>query len=501
MAPPLLRLNNHTLARVNGGVQLPSYDRKSLSSGMVHLGLGNFARAHLASYVEDVLEAGDSRSGVIGVSLQRPDQRDRLAPQDGLYTALQRDGTEVRPRIIGCLKQVLVAPEDPAAVVRVLADQTCRIVSLTVTEKGYCFDAGSGQLDFNHPVIRADLQTPHRPRSVFGFLAAALRARLDAGNPPFTILCCDNLADNGRLLSSLLEAFVRHQDAELADWIVKNVAFPSTMVDRIVPETSEADFGAVSRVTGLVDLAPVSHEPFRQWVIEDRLAGDIRGTFERAGAQIAADVSAFERLKLRILNGAHSALAYLGCVVGHSTIREAVADPIFRRFIGDLWEREIIPAVRPPPGINPSQYVEAVLRRFDNPAIEHKTSQVAADGSQKLPVRLLAVTRERLQCGGEIPRLAHVVAAWIRYLEGLDERGRRIEVRDPLNETLQIALTMAGNTADAKVAAVLDVNQIFGAELANIARFRNSVLYAYKSIVSRGILDATAAIAAAPSNY
>jgi fructuronate reductase len=499
MNPPLRRLDARSLALARSGVRLPSYDRTSLAAGIVHLGLGNFARAHLASYVEDALEAGDGRWGIIGVSLQRPDQRDRLAPQDGLYAALEKDGSEIRPRVMGCLMQVLVAPEDPPAVVSTMANEACRIVSLTVTEKGYCF-TGSGQLDFDHPVIKADLSDPGRPRSVFGFLAAALRARRKASVAPFTVLCCDNLAENGRLLAGLLDSFVRRQDAGLADWIANSVAFPSTMVDRIVPETTEADLAAASGAIGLVDIAPVSHEPFQQWVIEDRFSEDIRASFEKSGAQVVADVSAYERMKLRMLNGAHSSLAYLGCLAGHATIREAAADPILRRFVSDLWHSEVIPDVRPPAGVDPSRYADSILRRFDNPAILHKTSQVGSDGSLKLPVRLLGTVRERLQRGEPIPRLAHVVAAWIRYLEGRDDRGENIEVRDPLRDTLQMALARAGETAAAKVAALLSVNRVFDAGLSDVAHFRHSVLEAYTSIVGRGALAATAALAAASSN-
>ena len=497
---PLLRLDDRTLATARAGVRLPSYDRKDLTARIVHLGLGNFARAYLAEYVEDALEAGERGWGMIGVSLQRPDQRDRLAPQDGLFTALQRDGAVIRPRIIGCLTQVMVAPEDPSAVVSAMASETCRIVSLTVTEKGYCFDAGSGQLNFDHPAIRADLRDPASPRSVFGFLAAALRARRAAGIAPFTVLCCDNLADNGRLLARLLDAFARRQDGKLADWIADHVAFPSTMVDRIVPMTTEADLAAASSATGLVDLAAVSHEPFRQWVIEDRFAGNDRPAWEKVGAQLVGDVSAFERLKLRILNSAHSALAYLGCLAGNKTIGEAAADPIFRQFILDLWHHEIIPAVGAPAGVDPSEYADTVLRRFDNPAILHKTTQVGSDGSQKLPVRLLGTIRERLARREPVARLAHVVAAWIRYLEGVDDRGETIEVNDPLKGQLQSALGSAANTAEARVGAILKFEQIFDVGLSNSSLFCNAVLQAYVAIVSRGVQGATAALAAAPSN-
>ena len=490
----LPRLDDRTLGQAKRGVRFPSYDRKGLSTGIVHLGLGNFARAHLADYVEDALESGESGWGIVGVSLQHPHQRDRLAPQDGLYAALERDGSQVRPRIIGCIKQVLVAPENPSDVIRAMASKACRIVSLTITEKGYCFDAPSGRLDVDHPLIQADLRDPARPRSVFGLLAAALGARRADNIPPFTVLCCDNLPDNGRLVASLLDAFVRQRDEGLADWIAGQGAFPSTMVDRIVPATTDADLATAADVTGLTDLAPVSHEPFRQWVIEDRFVGGARPSLQKTGAQFVDDVAAFERLKLRMLNSAHSALAYLGCLSGYRTIREAAADPLFRTFVFDLWREEIIPVVRPPAGVDPFQYADTVMRRFDNAAILHRTTQVASDGSQKLPVRLLPTIRERIERGQPIGRLAHVVAAWIRYLEGGDDCGGAIEINDPLKERLQAALALAGNTAGGKVAAILGFDQIFGAGLSDNNAFRSAVLMAYVFIAGRGIHAATSAL-------
>jgi fructuronate reductase len=493
MSQPLPRLTDRTLLQVKRSVRLPSYDRERLATGIVHLGLGNFARAHLADYVEDALEAGEAGWGIVGVSLQHPRQRDRLAPQDGLYTALQRDGSEVRPRIIGCVKQVLVAPENPHAVVRAMADKACRFVSLTVTEKGYCFDASSARLNFDHSVIQADLRDRNHPRSVFGVLAAALGARRAENLPPFTVLCCDNLPDNGRLVARLLDEFVRHQDGSLADWIAGHGAFPSTMVDRIVPATADADLAAAAEATGLTDLAPVSHEPFRQWVIEDRFVGGARPSLEKAGAQFVEDVSAFERLKLRMLNSAHSALAYLGCLSGYRTIRESAADPVFRKFIFDLWREEIIPVVRAPEGVDPSRYADTVMRRFDNAAILHKTTQVGSDGSQKLPVRVLPTIRERIERGAPIARLAHVIAAWIRYLEGGDDCGGAIEINDPLKERLQAALASAGNTAEGKVTAITALDQVFG-ELSDSNLFRGAVLMAYVFIAGRGIHAATSAL-------
>jgi fructuronate reductase len=328
---------------------------------------------------------------------------------------------------------------------------------------------------------------------VFGFLAAALRVRRDRHIPPFTAVCYDNLPDNGRLVAGLLDEFVRRQDEGLADWIARHGAFPSTMVDRIVPATTEADLAAALEATGLIDLAPVSHEPFRQLVIEDRFIGGIRPALEKVGAQFVDDVAAFERVKLRMLNCAHSALAYLGCLAGYRTIREAAADTVFRKFIFDLWREEIIPVVRAPDGVDPHRYADAVMRRFDNAAILHKTTQVGSDGSQKLPVRLLPTIRERMERGQPFARLAHVIAAWIRYLEGGDDCGGAIEINDPLKERLQAALASAGNTAEGKVTAITALDQVFG-ELSDSNLFRGAVLMAYVFIAGRGVHAATSAL-------
>jgi fructuronate reductase len=489
----LPRLSTSTLHSTAKNVRLLGYDRAGLRSGIVHLGLGAFARAHLAEYTDDALahQAGDW--GITGVSLQRPDQRDRLAPQDGLYTALQRDGAGAQARIIGCVQRVLVAPETPLAVVTAMADPTCRIVTLTVTEKGYCHDPASGRLDFAHPDILADLAHPAAPRSAIGLIVAALDRRRAARLSPFTVLCCDNLPQNGRLLARLVDEFARRRNAPLADWIAAKGAFPSTMVDRIVPATTDADIAAASQAVGLLDLAAVVHEPFRQWVIEERFVSTARPAWQEVGAQFVPDVAPYEHMKLRVLNAAHSALAYLGYLAGRQTIVEAVSDSILRRFVLDLWREEIIPVLTAPAGINLNAYSDRLMRRFENPAILHRTWQIATDGSQKLPQRLLDTIRERLARQLPVTRLAHVIAAWIRYVGGIDEVGKPIDVRDPLASALRKTLDDAGQAPDERVARVVALKEIFGADLADDASFRAAVTEAYAAILEHGVRDATLA--------
>ncbi len=476
-----LRLSDSTIGTAQPGTILPGYDRAALPTGIVHLGLGAFVRAHMATYTDDLLAIEPGPWGIAGVSLKRPDQRDRLAPQD----ALQRDGTTTTARILGCVRAAIVAPEDPAGLITRLADSACRIVSLTVTEKGYCHDPASGRLDANHPDILHDLAHPAAPRSAVGLIVAALTQRHDAGQPPFTVLCCDNLPHNGSLVAGLVPDFAALRSDRLAAWIEATTAFPATMVDRIVPAATDSDLADAARLTGLSDAAPVSHEPFRQWIIEDRFVDGVRPRWEKVGAELVTDVRPYEHMKLWLLNGTHSALAYLGYLAGHETIADTVADPMLRRYVTALWQ-EIIPVVPPPPGVDLTNYTRQLLARFANPAIRHRTWQIAMDGSQKLPQRLLSTVRERLARNLPIPHLALAVAAWIRYIGGVDESGRPIDVRDPLAGVLATALAQAGSDPARRVQAVLQQQSVFGTDLPRSAQFVSAVTGSYTALLARG---------------
>ena len=452
-------------------------------TGIVHLGLGAFARAHLALYTED---AATADWGILGVSLQRPDQRDLLAPQDCLYTAVERGPEGATTRIVTCLTGVIVAPEDPEAVLAAMSAETTRIVTLTITEKGYCHDPATGRLNLAHPTIAHDLAHPEAPRGAIGFLVEALRRRRAAGRRPFTVLCCDNLPSNGRLVFRMVEAFAAERDPTLASWIAAEGRFPCAMVDRIVPATTPADVAEVTALTGFADAAPVIHEPFRQWVIEDRFVDGARPRWETAGAQFVAEVEPFEHMKLRLLNGAHSALAYLGYLGGYETIAETMADPGYAGFVERLWRDEIVPVVPSPPDTDLLAYVAALKARFSNPAIRHRTWQIAMDGSQKLPQRLLGTIRERLERNLPLPCLALVIAGWIRYVGGVDEKGATIDVRDPLAETLRTL---------PEVRAVLGLEQIFGSDLPADERFVAAVTAASGALVTHGARAAVTALA------
>ena len=428
------------------------------------------------------MDASGGDWGILGVSLQRPDVRDALAPQGGLYTALELGPQGETARLVTSVAGVLFAPEDPAAVLAAMADPGVRIVSLTVTEKGYCHEPATGRLNPAHPDIAHDL-THLLPRSAPGFLVRALALRRKAGVRPFTVLSCDNLPGNGRLLRGLTLDLARRTDPALAGWIAAEGRFPSTMVDRIVPATTAQVVARVRALTGHTDAAPVQHEPFRQWVIEDDFVDSARPDLAAAGAEMVADVTAHELMKLRMLNGTHSALAYLGYLAGHQTIADTVADPVFAALVRRLWRDEIIPAVEPPPGVDLHAYADRLFHRYANPGIRHRTWQIAMDGSQKLPPRILGTLADTLAQGRDCPGLLLAVAAWMRYVGGVDEGGAPIDVRDPLLARIRAAQKGAQTPAET-VAALLSLREVFPEPLARALGPR--ITAAYVALLEQG---------------
>ncbi|MFD1482447.1 mannitol dehydrogenase family protein [Paracoccus nototheniae] len=459
-------------------------------AGIVHLGLGAFFRAHGAVYVAEAMEASGGDWGIIGVSLQSPGTRDRLKPQGWAYTAVEMGPAGESPRVMTILRDVLVAPEDPQAVLDAMALPDIRIVSLTVTEKGYCLEPSTGRLNAAHPDIVHDLANP-LPKSAPGFLVRALQARRDAGVAPFTVLCCDNLPENGRVLRGVVLDLARLIDPALADWIAAEGAFPCTMVDRIVPATTPADLDRLAAATGLRDAAPVLHEPFRQWVVEDDFVGGARPDLGAVGVQLVGDVTPFEHMKLRMLNGTHSALAYLGNLAGHETIADVAADPVFAAYAERLWQSEIIPALTPPPGVDLGDYAGALAARYANPAIRHRTWQIAMDGSQKLPQRILATIAESRAAGRDVPGLTLAVAGWMRFASGRDEDGAAIEVKDPLAPQLA---ALWQQDAGATVAGFLALTQVFPEALRRDAGFAGDLTAALSGLVARGARAMAAAV-------
>ncbi|WP_131113669.1 mannitol dehydrogenase family protein [Lichenihabitans psoromatis] len=478
------RLGADALAHLPTGVARPTYDRTSVESGIVHLGIGAFHRAHQAIYTDAVLAAGDRRWGILGASLRSPETRDALTSQDGLYTMAVRDAAGESLQVVGSITRLLVAPEDPAALLAAMAAPATRIVSLTVTEKGYCHRPATGELDEDHPDVRHDLAHPDRPRSAPGFIVEALRMRRAAGLPAFTALCCDNLPHNGATLQRVLSRFAALRDPDLGRYVDGELRCPSTMVDRIVPATTDADRASIAAALGCIDVWPVVTEPFSQWVIEDRFSQG-RPEWDRAGATFVSDVAPYELAKLRLLNGSHSTLAYLGYLAGHETVADTMAAPGFAALVRGLMLREAAPTLPAVPGLDPESYAASLIERFRNPALRHRTWQIAMDGSQKLPQRLLGTVRDRLAARQPIARLALGVAGWMRYVIGTDEQQRPIDVRDPLADDLR-RRTAGLTSAEAIVAVLLAVEPVFGPDLPQSLVFRSAVEAALSSLLHDG---------------
>ena len=419
-------------------------------------------RSHLAAVNEAVLEAASKPTvhtqmlttrknemdwGIVGVSLRQPDTRDALAPQEGLYTLAIRDAdSNKQPRqtlqVIGCVTGILVAPENPQAVLERLAHSDTRVVSLTITEKGYYYVPGSGVLQIEHPDISHDLEHPDSPRTAIGFIVHGLQIRRQAGCGPLTLMSLDNLPSNGHLLKKLILTFAEKIDQSLSRWIEKTCKFPCSMVDRIVPRTTPADQHNISDALGLHDAWPVIGEPFLDWAIEDDFAAG-RPDWSLGGARFVESAAAWETLKLRMVNGTHSCIAYLGSVAGWKTVDIAIQQPDLRACIEALMRLEIEPTLPVLPGLDIAAYRTSLLERFANPALAHKTQQIAMDGSQKVPQRWLGTMSDQLHANREINLLSLCLASWLRYLQGYEESGQTYEINDPLAQELKDALNVA----------------------------------------------------------
>ncbi|OQM73559.1 mannitol dehydrogenase family protein [Manganibacter manganicus] len=478
------RLSNVTLKSLPASVQRPIYDRTAVTPGIVHLGIGAFHRAHQAVYTDTVLADGDDRWGIVGASLRSTDTRDALAPQDGLYTVAARDGDGERLRVVGSSIDQLVAPEDPEHLLETMADPRVKVISLTVTEKGYCHSPSSGDLDEGHPDIRHDLAMPGSPRSAIGFIVEAVARRRAAGATPFTLLSCDNLPANGRTLKRVVTRFAELRDRDLGSFVADEIACPSTMVDRIVPATTDADRQTVSKSLGLTDAWPIMTEPFSQWVIEDDFPAG-RPQWEAAGATFVSNVDPYELMKLRLLNGSHSTLAYLGYLAGHETVSDTMSAPGFAVLISGLMDEEVTSTLPQLPGIDLSAYKTDLMARFSNPALRHRTWQIAMDGSQKIPQRLLNTIRDRIKAGAPFARLALGVAAWIRYASGVDEKGAVIDVRDPFAAAMRRQAESVTSPTEL-ASAFFNMEQVFGTDLPREQEFRSAVEAALAQLMRDG---------------
>ncbi|MER8920684.1 mannitol dehydrogenase family protein [Mesorhizobium sp. M0802] len=484
MSASIETLGPALLDRLPASVQTPSYDRTLLSPGMAHLGVGAFHRCHQAEYTDDLISLRFDRWGIVGINIRPPSLADTLGRQGGLYTRLIRENSHIEARVIGSIVRVVDSQESAAPALGVLISPDIELVTMTVTEKGYCHVPSSGELDLGHPDIVHDLANPETPRSVPGLLVRALEQRRATHGRPLTLLSCDNIPANGIILGNVVRSFAERRGNGLADWIAANVAFPSAMVDRIAPAVTQDDLDSVENWFGYRDGAVAVGEPFRQWVIEEKFAGRMP-RWDLVGATFVDDVTPFEHLKMRVLNGAQTTLATLGVLAGLEHTSDAMADPLLSDFIRRMLVEETVPTLMPVPGILPLAYVEQSLARLKNTAIRHRNHQVATDGSQKIVQRLLNPIRDRLAMGQSIGLLSVPVAGWMAYLIQASERfGRRWPVSDPYAGKVAAIADATGPDASALVSAILAIDGIFDPGLAVDGTFRAAVTSALGDLLS-----------------
>ncbi len=451
-------LSRATLAALPATIARPRFDPVKVRRGIVHLGFGGFHRAHMARYTHDLMErrADAAEWGIVGVGLLPADARvrDALAPQNALYTLVERQDGDEAATVIGSVCEVIFAGESSQAALEAIDDLAIRIVSLTVTENGYCRNAATRTLDRDHPFIVHDLEHPDRPRSAVGILVEAYRRRMAARAPAFTALTCDNIQHNGVVLRDAVLALATWRDQALAEWIAANASFPSTMVDRITPVTTPAQVEDFTARYDLVDRWPIFCERFRQWVIEDNFAAG-RPAWEEVGAQFVADVAPYEFMKLRLLNASHLAIAGLGRLMGYVYIDETIGDPLLRSYMRALMDRETGPTLPAVPGVDLEGYKTQLVERFGNVAIKDTVDRVNADAPINL---LLEPIRDRLAAGANIDLLALALAAWMRRATGVDETGNPISVVHPLADLLR----ERANAGGPDPLPLLDLRKVFG---------------------------------------
>lgn len=480
-------------ASLGSQVKRPSYDRSQLKPKWVHLGFGAFHRAHQGLFMSDLAELEKTDWGICEVNLIGGEaQIEALRAQDHLYTVVEKGATETQSRISGAICESLHPKLDGIdAVLNKMASEDVAIVSMTITEKGYCADA-QGHLDQKNTLIAHDLKNPTVPKSAIGYIVQALAIRHAGGIKPFTVMSCDNIQGNGEVVRQVVLDYAQALDESLAQWIAENVTFPCTMVDRIVPAMTDDSFVQVrEQLDGVIDPCSILCEPFRQWVVEDHFVAG-RPAWEKVGAQLVDDVVPFEEMKLRMLNGSHSFLAYLGYLGGYDTISNTVANLDYRQAARTLMMNEQVPTLSVQ-GVNFSDYADSLLERFENPNLHHRTWQIAMDGSQKLPQRMLKSVQFHLEHGTSFASLALAIAGWMRYVSGVDEQGQPIDVRDPMADELKALCDQEGLNVSV-VQALLNVDAIFPVSLANNVSFVKAIEAAYQQLLDLGAKGAVAAL-------
>ncbi|WP_337065081.1 fructuronate reductase [Rouxiella badensis] len=479
-------MNKISTSPLPANVQQPQYDRRALKTRIVHIGFGAFHRAHQALMTDRVLNQQGGDWGICEISLFGRDNLIKaLREQDHLFTVLEKGAQGNQPIVVGAVHESMHGRiEGIDAIVEKLAEPQVAIVSLTITEKGYCIEPVSGKLDLQHPEIVKDLQGGHSPATAPGLLVEALRLRHLRGLPGFSILSCDNIPENGHVVKNAILGLAQEKDPALASWIHESVTFPSTMVDRIVPALTEEFEAEISQsLGGIGDPCGIASEPFIQWVIEDNFVAG-RPAWEKVGAQLVDDVLPFEQMKLRMLNGSHSFLAYLGYLAGYQYINSCMEDENYRRAAYRLMLKEQAPTLSVS-GIDLTAYADSLIERYSNPSLKHRTWQIAMDGTQKLPQRMLDSLRWNLQDGGEYACLALGVAGWMRYVSGVDDAGQPIDIKDPMAEKLR-EIVAGSQDGEERVRALLALKSVFGEPLARDTSAIEAITAAYLSLQRLG---------------
>lgn len=484
-------ISNTTL---NAGISLPKYDRKRLKAKIVHLGFGAFHRAHQALITSEMLEKTSSDWGICEINLFGGEELiTQLRAQESLYSVAEKGADTTTVKIIGAVIESLHPTFDgQQAVLEKMAEEQVAIVSMTITEKGYCIDPATGCLDKNNALIKADLITPREPSSAIAYIVEALRIRRARNIQPFTVMSCDNVQENGHVARAAVLDFANLVDPELAGWIKTNVTFPCTMVDRIVPAATLETLSEITALLGVSDPCGIACEPFIQWVIEDNFVNG-RPDWSLTGAEFVPDVVPFEEMKLRMLNGSHSFLAYLGYLGGYAHISDTMTNEHYRKAAFDMMIKAQAPTLNMPEGTDLQAYAELLIDRYSNPSLKHQTWQIAMDGSQKIAQRMGGSLRFHLQNETDYRWLSMGIAGWMVYVSGVDEKGNVIDVRDPMSEQFKTIYLQHGKNSSV-VKALLGIEAIFGTDLIKNDQFVNKVSKAYKLIVSQGARNAVASL-------
>lgn len=494
------RLSLSTLNRLPHSIRRPRFDVTAIRPGILHLGCGAFHRAHQAVFTQRAMEAvaqSEAPSwGIVAASLINPTIRDKLRPQDCLYTVIERGPDRIQAEVVGALREVVFAGDDRAALLARFADPSIRIVTLTVTASGYCLDPATARLCPSHPDIRKDLRAA-MPGSALGVLVRGLEEARRAGRQPPVVMSCDNLPANGRMLRQAAMDYAAMYDDSLSSWIGRSVQFPCSMVDRIVPATTETDTADATALLGLADAAPVSAEPFRQWVIED-FEGP-RPCWEAAGAEFVPDVGPWEASKLRLLNGTHMAIAYLGALAGLESVSDFVERPNFAAYALRLMLTEQMPTM-PPSGHDITAYAHQLLERWRNPGIAHHLDRVGRNGSEKLQARLLASIKENMRAGRPAPCTILAVAAWICCASGRAGMGESVQVQDPLADRMRALGMAAGDDPGRLANLALGLDDVFGKDLPRVSQFRDELAVAIAELQRSGPCGAIASLITSDPN-